>query len=238
MENHSHRPRITLVASVTLDGKLSDFRHVPAHFGSSLDSEHLHREIARADAVLLGAGTLRAYGSTWIIDKRELIQSRCSSGLAPQPVHIVCSYSAEFAPGLPFFRQTVERWLLTSASRDVRPIEKRFDRIIRARDVTDGVCITDGLATLADAGIRTLVVLAGGRLNAALFAADCVDNITLTLCPMVLGGATAPTLADGPCVALQNAKRFRLTEVSSVHDEVFLRYQRVTPNSLRDGETP
>ena len=73
--------------------------------------------------------------------------------------------------------------------------------------------------------MRRLVAEGGGVLNAALMAADQVDEVRLTLVPRIFGGGASPTIADGPVAdALADAARFRLVSVRAVGDERFLRY--------------
>ncbi len=219
---------ITLVSAVTLDGKISDISRSAAHFGSAADAAHLLREIALADAVLIGAGTLRAYGASWLIQNPTLLSQRSAAKKDPQPVHVVCSASCDLAPDLPFFSQPFERWLITTKTADISRLQDHFDRVLPVGQTSGGVNVEEAVDTLADAGMRTIVVVAGGRLNAALLEAGCVDEISLTLCPLALGGASAPTLIDGAGFVMNSAKRFRLIEAIPNDDEVFLRYRRAS----------
>src|SRR5205807_3157003 len=49
-------------------------------------------------------------------------------------------------------------------------------------------------------GVKRLLCEGGGELNGSLFRAGVVNQIYLTLCPLILGGRNAPTAADGPNV--------------------------------------
>ena len=110
-----YRPHTTVVLAMSADGKIADFRQAPARFGSVVDQAHLEKQIAISDAVLFGAGTLRAYNTTMTISETILLQQRKEVNKHPQPVHIVISRSANLNPDIKFFQQPVRRWLLTTS---------------------------------------------------------------------------------------------------------------------------
>jgi 5-amino-6-(5-phosphoribosylamino)uracil reductase len=66
----------TLVLAMTADGKIADVNRSAAKFSSPQDLRHLEEQVAQADAVLIGAGTLRIHGTTMRVLDPELIQSR------------------------------------------------------------------------------------------------------------------------------------------------------------------
>jgi riboflavin-specific deaminase-like protein len=76
--------------------------------------------------------------------------------------------------------------------------------------------------------VKRLLCEGGGELNAALFQAGLVSEVHITLCPILLGGRRAPTLADGAGVAkLADASRFRLASMKRTGSVLFLVYQAV-----------
>ncbi|MBE9166603.1 RibD family protein [Pleurocapsales cyanobacterium LEGE 06147] len=111
-----YRPLTTVILAMTADGKIADERRSPARFSSVADKAHLEEQISLVDAVLFGASTLRAYGTTLPITNPDLLQQRKERSQPPQPVHIVCSASGKIYPQLRFFSQPVPRWLLTTAT--------------------------------------------------------------------------------------------------------------------------
>ena len=59
-------------------------------------------------------------------------------------------------------------------------------------------------------------------MNAALFCADLVDEINLTICPKIVGGRTAPTIADGSGFAkLAMARQFHIHSLHALKGELF-----------------
>ena len=207
---------ITVVLAMSVDGKIADFTRAPARFGSMSDRSHLERQVAAADVVLFGAGTLRAYGTTLTVTNRELLQQRQLLGKPPQPIHLVVSNSGRIDPQIRFFRQPVRRWLLTTAGAEFWREGVEFERVL----VQDSVDIVGVLGMPAD---TRMVVLGGGQLVASML--DLIDEFWLTVCPLILGGVS-PTPVGGGGFMANLAPRLELIEVLRVEDEVFLHYRR------------
>lgn len=223
------RPYVTLVLAMSVDGKISDAHRTAARFPSPADKQHLERCLATADATLFGAATLRAYGTTALIKDTALLEARQT----PQPIQIVCSASGQLAPTLPFFEQPVPRWLLTTLAgarqwKGTQPFERVWEGQMAAGangecDLFDWPAIFTELKTL---DIHRLLVMGGGQLVAALMAHDLIDELWLTVCPVIIGGNQAPTPCDGGGFSLHEAPRFSLISHQSIGDEVFLNYRR------------
>jgi riboflavin-specific deaminase-like protein len=76
-------------------------------------------------------------------------------------------------------------------------------------------------------GVKRLLCEGGGELNAAMFQADLVDEIHLTVCPMIFGGRNAPTIADGQGFPrLAQAKQFKLKALRPWKGELFTVFAR------------
>ncbi|MDB9528943.1 dihydrofolate reductase family protein [Oscillatoria sp. CS-180] len=224
------RAHTTVVLAMSADGKIADRDRTAARFSSANDLKHLETQIAQADGVLSGAGTLRAYGTCLPVRDGALLVQRHKAQKPPQPVQIVCSYSGQLDPQLRFFQQSVPRWLLTSeAGGDRWRQSPAFDYVAPwLRPPTDW---QDILQKLYNLGIERLAVLGGGTLVADLVERDLVDELYLTLCPLLLGGKTAPTPVDGQGLTTELAIRLQLLEVKTMGSEVFLHYCRCHPES-------
>lgn len=234
---------------MSVDGKIAPRDRSAARFSSSADLVHLQRQVAQVDGVLFGAGTLRAYGTCLSVRDRDLLAQRQHRGQIPQPIQIVCSASGQLDPQMIFFRQAVPRWLLTTpAGGGLWQGEQKFDRVLPLLTTADASCSGE-ISPKADkttnwreiaialkaAGLTSLALLGGGALVAAWAEADLIDDLHLTVCPRLLGGAQTPTPCDGAGLALSEAPHLRLVSCRVVADEVFLHYRRVPTGDRVDG---
>ncbi|MEC4817773.1 MAG: RibD family protein [Scytonema sp. PMC 1069.18] len=225
-----HRPHTTVVLAMSVDGKIADVMRSPARFGSKTDKAHLEEQIALADAVVFGAGTLRAYGTTLTVSNPKLLQQRALAGKTAQPIHIVITHSAKLNPEMRFFQQPVQRWLLTSTKGALFwQKNAEFEQIMIFETPTGDINISAALQHLISLGIKRLAILGGGQLIASMLEHKLIDEFWLTVCPLILGGATAPTPVEGTGFFPQLAPCLQLLEVRTVEQEVFLHYRIKSP---------
>jgi 5-amino-6-(5-phosphoribosylamino)uracil reductase len=226
-------PQTTVILATSADGKIADAARSPARFGSARDKAHLEAQIAKADGVLFGAETLRAYGSTLRVTNPVLLQQRQQQGRPSQPIQIVCSRSANLDPHAGFFRQPVPRWLLTTATgAKFWQSSSQFERILTASTTEGGIDWIPVFQQLYSIGLKHLAVIGGGSLVASLLAVNLVDELWLTICPLLLGGATAPTPVEGTGFSSELAPRLQLLSAEAIDQEVFLHY-RLQHNRLQ-----
>ena len=225
------RAELRLVLAVSLDGRLAPAEGGAAQLGGRGDRRVLEEALAWADATLVGAETLRRHGSHCLIHHADLLNRRRDERRSPQPPVIVVSRSADLPPDLPFFRQPLQRWWLGPAAgpdHDVPPLPVGFERRLplegwpRLR------------AVLPDYGVERLAVLGGARLAAALLAEDCIDELQLTLCPRLLGGAHCWVPA-GEVPGLPESGWDLLEQRPLGDGEILLRYRLEHPQPRRPG---
>lgn len=227
MSSNNNWVHTTVILAMSADGKISDRGRSPARFGSAADQAHLEAQVALADVVLFGAGTLRAYGTTMSVRDEALKAERRQRKQAPQPVQMVCSLSGNLDDSARFFSQPVPRWLLTgqAGAKRWQETDDSFERIWIAPLRVDGqINWLEVWDKFAAQGYERIAVLGGGQLTAGLFEVGLVDELWLTVCPLVLGGSAAPTPVDGMGFGADESPSLKLLSVEQKAEELFLHY--------------
>lgn len=175
------------------------------------------------DVVLVGAGTVRSegYGGTQL---KEVDASwRESIGLPAQPRLAVLSRGLSVGPEHPFFAEAVTRPLVVTCA--ASPAERR-DALAAVADVLvcgdDEVDLAEAMRALAARGLAQVLCEGGPHLFGELAEAGLVDEVCLTLSPVLAGGDAARILRGAP----ERARPMRLVHALSDDDGfVFLRYR-------------
>ncbi|QFG20687.1 pyrimidine reductase family protein [Actinomadura sp. WMMB 499] len=177
-----------------------------------------------ADAVIVGAGTVRAEGYGPVRPIPEWGDVR--DGRTPVPPLVIVSHSLGLDFDGPVFTEArVPTIVLTSADADpdrLRAAREHAEVIIAGERALDfGVAFR----ALAARGHRRLLVEGGPSVLGQVAAAGLLDELCLTLSPMLLGG-DALRILDGPTVPEPAA--WKLAHTLTDEDFLFLRYTRAT----------
>ena len=90
-----------------------------------------------------------------------------------------------------------------------------FEQILVFETPTGTIDTLAALKHLASLHITRLAVLGGGELVASMLESDLIDELWLTVCPLILGGATAPTPVEGKGFLSQLAPKLATSRSSN-----------------------
>ena len=228
-----NRPFVLLNMAMTADGKIASANRAVTTFGSPRDLAHLYELRATADAVMAGARTIEQTGAKLAPGGPRYQRLRVRHGLAEFNLRVIASGTASIDPRAAIFRHHVSPLVLITTARAPEP------RLARLRPLVDELLVCgkteiDFARALRHLrkkwNVKRLLCEGGGELNDALLRAGLVDELHLTLCPKILGGAHAPTLADGlGFPRLADAAPFTLKKSTRIGDELFLVYRARRP---------
>jgi riboflavin biosynthesis pyrimidine reductase len=175
------------------------------------------------DVVLVGAGTLRAEGYADLRLEEPTAAWRAAHGLAAQPTLAIVSGRLDLAPDMAAFARAPVRPIVFTHDRS--PLEQRR-RLAKAADVvvcgTEALDAPEMLAALAQRGLRQVLCEGGPHLLGTLIEADCVDELCLTLSPVLENGSAGRIVAGAPLTP----RGMRLGHVLTAGDMLMLRYER------------
>ncbi|MEU2517566.1 pyrimidine reductase family protein [Streptomyces pseudogriseolus] len=181
---------------------------------------------ALADAVVVGAETVRQEGYRPARARAEFAAAREAAGQGPAPAIAVVSASLDLDFSLPLFTSPlVPTLVITGAAADperVAAAGKAGARVVVAGEGA-GVDPARAVRALAGLGHTRLLTEGGPRLLGQLIAAGVLDELCLTVAPMVTAG-DAQRIAGGPTVTLP--RRFTLSSMLEEDGFLFTRYRR------------
>jgi len=184
---------------------------------------------ATADAVMSGARTVDLGPVKLGPGGARYRQQRLKRGLTEYNLRIIVSGAGTIDPRAEIFKHRFSPIIILTTGRapqnKLRQLRKLADEVKICGDRE--LDFAFALRWLRKQwNVKRLLCEGGGEINAALFEAGLVNEIHVTLCPLIFGGRTAPTLADGNGFAkLADAARLEIKSQKRIGDELFLVYR-------------
>lgn len=218
------RPMLTLKLATSLDGRIATGTGESKWITGTRARAEVHLARAQSDAVLVGAGTARSDDPR--LDVREL-------GIADaHPVRVVVS-GALALPRSGHLGRTARQvplWLCHHSEAEParrEAWEKAGAELIEIPFEPDGqLDLAAMMQRLGERGLTRVLCEGGGRLAAALIAADLVDEVTTYTAGLALGDEAVAAVGPLGVGALSLARRFRLVDTAPLGPDVRSRWQR------------
>jgi riboflavin biosynthesis pyrimidine reductase len=211
--------RVNMVASA--DGAATDERGRTEGLTGPGDQWLFRVLRALADGILVGAGTVRAEGYGPHRVHPELVERRLADGRDRPARIVVVSRSLELDFGAPLFTEAASPTVVLTC--EAAPADRRSSAERAAHVVVVGDEAVDLEAALTllrtEFGLVHLLCEGGPSLNVPLFERDLVDELCLTVSPVLIG-------AHGPRILhqLRERQHLRLAAVCEQDGELYLRY--------------
>ncbi|CAL9541440.1 hypothetical protein SUDANB1_04237 [Streptomyces sp. enrichment culture] len=220
-------PYVLLSAAVSLDGYLDDTGPDRLLLSSPADFDRVDEVRAGVDAILIGAGTIRADNPRLLVNSEERRAARRAAGKPEYPLKVTVSGSGDLDPDARFWHTGGEKVLYTT--------DRGAERARALGLAADVVPLGAGLdwrrllTHLHDVrGVGRLMVEGGGTIHTQLLTQGLADELQLVLAPLFVGDPGAPRLF-GP--GGYRGGRLRLLESRRIEDVVLMRYEPTAPGT-------
>lgn len=215
---HPELPLVAMNFAATADGRAT-IGGVSGPIGSATDTKMLARLRTRFDAVMIGAGTMRAERYGRVVADPDQRARRERLGLTPDPLTVIVSGRLDLPWDAPLFTGGGGPVLIVTAAAEQPPPTATPVEVLRHEG---GVDLAAALAHLrAEHGVRALICEGGPRLHSQLQAGGLVDELFLTVAPKLTGAG--PTILEGELPAPAQLELAWLLEEDG---ELFVRYRR------------
>lgn len=212
------RPWVLLKLALSLDGRLSDAEGRARWITGPRARAAGHRLRAGVDAVLVGSGT--ALADDPLLTVRSRVRPR------RPPVRVVWDRRLRLPPTARLLRTRDEGavWILTDLARHSEGERAAWEA--RGVRLLPGATLAEGLASLRQAGVDSVLVEGGATLAGALLAEGYVDRLALFWAPRFLGAGGGAPFAALPPRPLAQAPCWRRRTLRVLGEDVLLELDR------------
>jgi riboflavin-specific deaminase-like protein len=217
---HPDRPYVVANMISSADGRATLDGHTQ---GISSDTDRIlfHALRAQVDAVMVGTGTIAIERYGPLARRPEVRERRAALGLPETPLCVTASRSMELPVDTPLFQDPDSRVVvLTNSDRDPPPCRCRLT-VERLPGVE--LDLVAGAALLRERyGVRAMLMEGGPTLLAAMLDAGLVDELFLSISPLLVGG-DEPSLLEG--TALERSVPLGLISLLEEESFLYVRYR-------------
>ncbi len=211
---------------MTVDGKVSTAKQTPSGFTSGFDKRRLLEIRSLGDALMVGRNTLQIDKMSMGLPDEALRRQRIERGQNEYPIRVIISNSGELPLNLNIFNHRFSPIVIYSTTR--MPATNQTELLAKAElhlSTDDHVNLSEVLVDLHETRqVQTLVCEGGPRLAKALAELDVVDELFVTIAPILSGGADAPGMLGIPGAFLPSSRVYRIESMKVEANECYLHY--------------
>ena len=214
------RPLVAANMVTTLDGRAS-IEGGSTGLGGPTDSEFLLGLRTRFDAVMIGAGTLRAEGYGPIVRDPAIREAREAEGREGSPPAVVMTRSGDLPFDCGLFTEGIGRVLIVTGGEGLPDLPETTTEV-EVVGTGDEDPVPAAIRHLHREGVRSVLCEGGPNLLGQLITADLLDELFLTVTPIITGEPDAPRVVEAMS---GEAVGFELVDLLTADGDLFTRYR-------------
>lgn len=217
------RPYVILNAAMTLDGKIAT-QTGSSNISGEEDLKRVHEIRKQCDGIMVGIGTVLA-------DDPRLTVHKIDANPEDNPVRVVVDSKCRTPIDARITNDDAKTIIACANEFKDDFIKSEKYEVFKKRGVKffwsgdERVDLTSLMSYLHEEGIEKLMLEGGSTLNFSMIKAGLIDEISICVAPMVVGGANAKTFFDGEGFDLMDeAVRLELTDSYTLGKDLILKY--------------
>jgi len=225
---------------MSLDGYIDDASDARLVLSGPDDLDEIDELRAGCDAILVGAGTIRADNPRLLLRSEARRQARIARGATPDPVRVVLTAGGDLDPAARIFTAGGAATVVYAASQAVADLAKRLGDLADVVDAGDPLDLVAVLSDLAGRGVERLMVEGGSSVHTSFLTAGLADELRLAVAPFFVGDSSAPRFVGAGVFRWRPGAPAELTDVRQVGNVAVLTYRLRTQTSTGalSGDTP
>jgi 2,5-diamino-6-(ribosylamino)-4(3H)-pyrimidinone 5'-phosphate reductase len=215
-----NRPYIIINCAMSADGKIATPWRKQLRLSSEEDMKRVYQLRAVCDAVLVGIGTVLADDPKLTVKEKYVPHPK-------QPLRVVLDCHCRTPEQALVLNDDAHTLLITANTCQYAFHKNHVETISFNLDDNHQLPLPNILDTLYTRGIRTILIEGGGTIIWNFLRSHLFDELLIYVAPVIIGGATTPTVADGKGISsLNDLVSLQLTDSIQMGDGILLKYKK------------
>ena len=232
-------PYTVLSCAMSLDGYLDDASGTRLVLSNAADLDRVDAVRASCDAILVGAGTVRADNPRLLVRAEHRRSRLVAEGRTSSPHKVTVTRHTQLDPAAAFFSSGDGVKLVYCATASAQRTRERLGPAATVVDAGANPTMGGVSEDLAARGVRRLLVEGGQSVHTQFLCEGLADELHVVVAPFFVGDSRAHRVVGDGALPWNRGRRARLAEVRRIEDVVLLRYALSTRFERDDptGET-
>ena len=219
-------PYVILKSAMSVDGFIDDTSRQRLLLSSKEDFDRLDEARSLCDAILVGAGTIRADDPSLLVKSDRLQRQREKQGLPSQPIKVTVTRSGQIPKRCKFVTAGDNEKVIYCNQESFPSLVLDFNNIETVKVMAmDNMELPAILRDLYRRGIRKLLVEGGNKIGTSFLTSNCVDELQVSIAPFFVGEAGAPRFVNPACFSNRLDNPMQLIEVERLGQVVLITYK-------------
>lgn len=210
---------------MSIDGFIDDTSNRRLLLSNQQDFDLADQERSLCDAILVGAGTIRADDPSLLVKSESRQNERLSKGLPRHPRKVTLTKSGKLPVQCKFFSTGDSEKLVYCKQDRLIDLERKVADVAGAQAIAlDDLNLRAILIDLHFRGVKRLLVEGGNQITTSFLTNDLVHELHVSIAPFFVGEASAPRFVNPGNFAWKSDRPMRLTKVETLDSVILIKY--------------